>query len=160
MKALFPIVTLAIGGIWLAHQRKQISDLQKENLHITKHLTTAQSTHHSTNRRSRKTSLTRKLPAWPQVAQQLQANNFEGGIYKISLKLEDQLQQLSAPELITALKEAEDSKLDKKSLLHLTQYLLRRLVKLDPSHIVLNPSSNPLTSLTWRYFQTQAVGDY
>ena len=153
---LVPIAILAFGGIWILRQLSEISELKNDSTTLEEQIKNGVSASSNSRIGRKKTALDRKQIDWALVAQELH-NKSGYGIFKASLRLEEQLRGLSAQELIDALAKAEEANLDKASFRRLTSHLLKLLLKADPSHILTHASSHPDVADLWISNQNYAM---
>ena len=153
---IVPIAILAIGGIWILNQLGEISELKNKSAALERQIVSAPQARSGSNTRTRKTALDRKHIDWGLVARELQ-NKSGYGIFKASLRLEEQLRDLSAQELKDALAKAEEANLDKDSFRRVTGHLLKLLLKADPSHILTHASGHPDVVDLWFGLQGPAM---
>ncbi len=132
-----PLAILTLGGLWIATQAVEISDIENKNAALKARLkNTPRPTSGPLTTSPKKTALDFKPVDWFLVANELKVGHGNFGAFKTSLKIEEKLHTLSAQELKDALVDAEEGSLDKTSLRILTYRFLKLLLKKDPSYLL------------------------
>jgi len=153
-----PIGILALGGLWIAIQTLEISNIENENATLKRRLKVAPLPTSSTKTSfAKKTALDSEPVNWSLVAEELKIGHGNYGAFKTSLRIEDKLRSLAAQDLKDALAAAEEESLDKTSFRILTFRFLTLLLKKDPAYLLTNPSNHPDVADIWTSKQNEAM---
>jgi len=136
-----PVITFLAAGIWLGSQHRSISALEKQSEVLKKRIAAHDSAPlvvaSASPRPTRETKLestTKEKIDWKGVAELFMTMQRQGGVsdMRSMMRFQQQLQTMSADELVAALDEIARLDVPKDSLLMLEQMLMGPLSKKDP----------------------------
>jgi hypothetical protein len=134
---VFPVIALALAGLWIANQHRSISTLEEANAALQRHLVVARSSSPATGPKpGAATQATKtKVPLeWEKIAAQLLESDRSGliGDLRTMTQFQQRLQTMSKEELCAALDEIAALDLPAKSRATLGLMFLEPLAAKDP----------------------------
>ena len=156
---LVPLALLSLAIIWLGKQHRTLSELEAQ---ISSFETRLAKSHPATSSQPRlrdiKTALDGHPVNWMLVARELAHNPGGDGIFKANRRIAEHLASLTADELISALKAAEDLP---ESERHILEYhLLPLLSEKDPGYLMQQALDDDTKRTRWLDYLPSALTNW